>query len=96
MKERGPVFITAFSPLSMVIVAVLSSFILSEKLFLGSVIGALVIVVGLYLVVWGKSKDHEQLSDGLPVSNESPQATSVVKVPAAIDAKRFSGDERFV
>lgn len=35
MKERGPVFVTAFSPLSMVIVAVLSSIALSEILYLG-------------------------------------------------------------
>lgn len=35
MKQRGPVFVTAFSPLSMVIVAVLSSFILHEIMYLG-------------------------------------------------------------
>lgn len=35
MKVKGPVFVTAFSPLSMVIVAVLSSFILSEIMYLG-------------------------------------------------------------
>lgn len=35
MKERGPVFVTAFSPLSMVLVTILGSFILSEIIFLG-------------------------------------------------------------
>ncbi|XP_052200997.1 WAT1-related protein At4g08290-like isoform X2 [Diospyros lotus] len=35
MKTRGPVFVTAFNPLCMIIVAVLSSFILAEKLHLG-------------------------------------------------------------
>ncbi|MFS7961457.1 putative EamA domain-containing protein [Helianthus anomalus] len=60
MQERGPVFVTAFNPLGMVIIAVLGSFILSEKLNLGSVLGAVVIVVGLYLVLWGKSKDQNQ------------------------------------
>ncbi|XP_017221985.1 WAT1-related protein At2g39510 [Daucus carota subsp. sativus] len=58
MQERGPVFVTAFNPLGMVLVAILSSFILSEQLDLGSVIGAIVIVTGLYLVIWGKSKDQ--------------------------------------
>ncbi|KAI7738184.1 hypothetical protein M8C21_030663 [Ambrosia artemisiifolia] len=57
MKAKGPVFVTAFSPLSMVIVAVLGSFVLSEKLNLGRVLGAVVIVIGLYLVIWGKMKD---------------------------------------
>ncbi|KAI7749776.1 hypothetical protein M8C21_012134 [Ambrosia artemisiifolia] len=35
MQERGPVFVTAFNPLGMVIIAVLGSFILAEKLNLG-------------------------------------------------------------
>ncbi|CAK7347000.1 unnamed protein product [Dovyalis caffra] len=30
----------------------------SEKLHLGSIIGGIVIVIGLYFVVWGKSKDY--------------------------------------
>lgn len=57
MRTKGPVFVTSFNPLSMVIVAILSSFVLSEILYLGSVIGAIVIIIGLYLVLWGKSKD---------------------------------------
>lgn len=35
MKARGPVFVTAFNPLTMVIVAILGSFVLSEVLYLG-------------------------------------------------------------
>jgi len=35
MKTRGPVFVTAFNPLSMVIVAILGSIILAEVMFLG-------------------------------------------------------------
>ncbi|KAJ6381288.1 hypothetical protein OIU77_030047 [Salix suchowensis] len=62
MKDRGPVFVTAFSPLCMVIVAVMSSIILAEQMFLGRILGAIVIVAGLYLVVWGKSKDYESSS----------------------------------
>ena len=35
MKQKGPVFVTAFNPLSMVIVAFLGSIVLSEQLNLG-------------------------------------------------------------
>ncbi|XP_030542564.1 WAT1-related protein At2g37460-like [Rhodamnia argentea] len=72
MKDRGPVFVTAFSPLGMVIVAVLSTFILAERLFLGRVIGAVVIVAGLYLVVWGKSKDYASSSSLLDKQKALP------------------------
>nr|GMD76170.1 WAT1-related protein At4g08300-like [Ipomoea batatas] len=57
-KTRGPVFVTAFSPLSMVITAVLAAIILAENVHAGSLIGAFIIVIGLYSVVWGKSKDE--------------------------------------
>ncbi|OAO95811.1 UMAMIT9 [Arabidopsis thaliana] len=59
MKKRGPVFATAFSPLMMVIVAVMGSFVLAEKIFLGGVIGAVLIVIGLYAVLWGKQKENQ-------------------------------------
>jgi drug/metabolite transporter (DMT)-like permease len=56
-RERGPVFVTSFSPLCMIITAALGSIVLAEKTYLGSIIGAIIIVCGLYTVVWGKSKD---------------------------------------
>ncbi|KAL8467139.1 hypothetical protein ACS0TY_036017 [Phlomoides rotata] len=58
-KIRGPVFVTAFSPLSMIITAFLGAFILAETLHLGSLIGAVIIVFGLYSVVWGTSKENQ-------------------------------------
>ena len=35
LKERGPVFVSAFNPVGLVIVAILSSFILGEMMYLG-------------------------------------------------------------
>ncbi|KAL8162392.1 hypothetical protein V2J09_013881 [Rumex salicifolius] len=57
-RERGPVFLTAFSPLCMIITAILGALVLAEQLRLGSIIGAVIIILGLYTVVWGKSKDQ--------------------------------------
>ncbi|XP_057486706.1 WAT1-related protein At4g08300-like [Actinidia eriantha] len=56
-KVRGPVFVTAFSPLCMIITAALGAIVLAEQVHLGSLIGAIIVVFGLYSVVWGKSKD---------------------------------------
>lgn len=75
MKDRGPVFVTAFNPLSMVIVAVMSSIILKEQMYLGRVLGAAIIVIGLYMVLWGKSKDHKSIS----TSEESLPTLQIVK-----------------
>ncbi|KAL2234354.1 UNVERIFIED_CONTAM: WAT1-related protein [Sesamum indicum] len=60
MKTKGPVFATAFSPLMMIIVAIMGSFILAEKIYLGGVIGSVIIVVGLYSVLWGKYREEKE------------------------------------
>lgn len=81
MKDRGPVFVTAFNPLCMIVVAILGSIVLSEQLHLGSVIGGIVIVTGLYAVIWGKSKDSiasSTLRDGKCSSLELPIAAQDV------------------
>ncbi|CAH9114042.1 unnamed protein product [Cuscuta europaea] len=79
MKDRGPVFVTAFNPLSMVIVAVISSIILREQMYLGRVVGAAVIVIGLYMVLWGKCKDHNSASHldpkSLPMKSDAAANT---------------------
>ncbi|KAL5225454.1 hypothetical protein ABZP36_012093 [Zizania latifolia] len=56
-RARGPVFVTAFQPLCMIITVVMGSTILKEEITLGSVIGAVIIVVGLYALIWGKGGD---------------------------------------
>ncbi|KAK8552270.1 hypothetical protein V6N13_120682 [Hibiscus sabdariffa] len=58
IREGGPVFVTAFSPLCMIITAALASFTLAENIHLGSVVGTVIIIFGLYTLLWGKSKDH--------------------------------------
>ncbi|TYG46961.1 hypothetical protein ES288_D11G298800v1 [Gossypium darwinii] len=39
----------------MIITAALGSFRLAEKVHLGSIIGTVIIIFGLYTVLWGKS-----------------------------------------
>ncbi|KAB1217921.1 hypothetical protein CJ030_MR3G014645 [Morella rubra] len=92
MKERGPVFVTAFSPLSMVLVTILGSFILSEIIFLGRVLGAVVIVVGLYLVLWGKSKDQDPIakSDSTRVLPTAQPMTTIS------DSEKTTSKQEFV
>ncbi|KAF8719390.1 hypothetical protein HU200_024100 [Digitaria exilis] len=60
IQKTGPVFASAFSPLMMIIVAIMGSFILAEKIYLGGVLGAVLIVAGLYSVLWGKHKETQE------------------------------------
>ncbi|XP_028780667.1 WAT1-related protein At4g08300-like [Neltuma alba] len=58
-KEEGPVFVTMFNPLLTVLVAVLSYSVVGDKLHLGCIVGAIVVVIGLYLLIWGKEEGQE-------------------------------------
>lgn len=95
MKEKGPVFVTAFNPLNMVIVSILGSFILSEQPNLGRVLGGAIIVIGLYLVIWGKIKDRQ--SSKSISSEEAAQSEPADKketpAPSKSSNQEKAGDE---
>ncbi|XAR57402.1 hypothetical protein NMG60_11025534 [Bertholletia excelsa] len=57
-EEKGPVFVTMFNPLSTIMVALLAYFVFGEKLYMGSIVGGIVVIVGLYLLLWGKEGDQ--------------------------------------
>ncbi|XVE67321.1 hypothetical protein DITRI_Ditri08aG0151300 [Diplodiscus trichospermus] len=75
---RGPLYASVFNPLGLVFVAILGSLILNEKLHLGSIIGGILIVCGLYLVLWGKAKEMKQKTQLVP----TPMADKELEAPA--------------
>ncbi|XP_058761663.1 WAT1-related protein At5g07050-like [Vicia villosa] len=78
IRKKGPVFATAFSPLMMIIVAVMGSFILAEQIYFGGVIGAILIVIGLYSVLWGKHKEETERK----IENDIPLPIKGVQIGA--------------
>ncbi|XP_051121004.1 WAT1-related protein At3g28050-like [Andrographis paniculata] len=55
---RGPVYVAMFKPLSIAIAAAMGVAVLGDTLYLGSIIGATIIAVGFYTVIWGKAKEE--------------------------------------
>ncbi|CAI0458026.1 unnamed protein product [Linum tenue] len=74
-EEKGPVFVTIFGPLTTIMVAFLAYFILGETLYSGSIIGAAFVVIGLYLLLWGKEGDVEEAA-GVKHEETLPSCTS--------------------
>ncbi|KAL1342095.1 hypothetical protein AAHE18_09G134100 [Arachis hypogaea] len=52
-EKKGPVFVTMTTPLCTILAAILAYFVFGEKLYLGSIIGATFVIIGLYLLLWG-------------------------------------------
>ncbi|XP_062030709.1 WAT1-related protein At1g25270-like [Rosa rugosa] len=85
VRMKGPLFVSVFNPLVLVLVAFVGSLLLDEKLHLGSVLGSILIVGGLYTVLWGKSKDIKMKS--VPRSFEEEFAESLEIVTRSPDDK---------
>ncbi|GMN55613.1 hypothetical protein TIFTF001_024726 [Ficus carica] len=65
-------------PLMMIIVAIMGSFILAEKIYLGGVLGAVLIVIGLYSVLWGKHKEGiENKEKEIPEAIKGAQVNNI-------------------
>lgn len=59
-QRKGPVFMTAFRPLCTILTAIMGLLILAEALHLGSILGAMLIFLGLYMTLWGKENEKEK------------------------------------
>ncbi|KAG2608897.1 WAT1-related protein At3g30340-like [Panicum virgatum] len=57
VEKRGPVFTSAFIPIIQIMVAMIDFFFLHENLYLGSVLGSILMILGLYILLWGKKRD---------------------------------------
>ncbi|KAE8665321.1 WAT1-related protein [Hibiscus syriacus] len=59
IAQRGPLFSAMFNPLCTVIVTILAAPLLHEEIYTGSLIGAVGVIGGLYIVLWGKAEDFQ-------------------------------------
>lgn len=58
LSKAGPLYASMFKPLAVIVTIILDYIFLNESLGVGSVIGAAVIVIGFYAVMWGKAKEE--------------------------------------
>ncbi|PKH47828.1 hypothetical protein CRG98_050430 [Punica granatum] len=73
VSERGPVFTAMFNPLNTVLATIFASIFLHEALYIGSLLGAGAVTVGLYIVLWGKANDQEDTNH----EQEEPPTRSI-------------------
>ncbi|XP_027938467.1 WAT1-related protein At1g44800-like [Vigna unguiculata] len=59
---KGPTYPPMFNPLSLIFVAFLEAFILGQPLTFGTLLGMVLIMVGLYSFLWGKSNEKKGMT----------------------------------
>ncbi|CAA2968795.1 WAT1-related protein At5g64700-like isoform X1 [Olea europaea var. sylvestris] len=60
VEKKGPVYLAMTTPLILIFTTAASTFLFGEIISLGSVLGTLFLVGGLYCVLWGKTKEEER------------------------------------
>ncbi|KAI8020716.1 WAT1-related protein [Camellia lanceoleosa] len=73
IQRKGPLYVSVFSPLLLIIVAILSWALLEEKLYVGTVVGSGLIVMGLYAVLWGKNGEMNVKSNAESLNPEEEE-----------------------
>ncbi|XP_042497001.1 WAT1-related protein At5g40240-like [Macadamia integrifolia] len=82
IHEKGPVFVAMFKPLSIAIAALMGALFLGDTLHLGSVVGAIIIVIGFHGVIWGQSKEERRIKeDDDDDGGVETSAVSIEKAP---------------
>ncbi|CAN8248146.1 unnamed protein product [Cochlearia groenlandica] len=56
IRKRGPIFTSVFTPVGLVFATLFDFSILHRQIFIGTVIGSVVVVMGLYIFLWSNSK----------------------------------------
>ncbi|CAJ1970588.1 unnamed protein product [Sphenostylis stenocarpa] len=59
---KGPSYPPMFNPLSLIFVSFSEAILLGEPLGVGTLVGMVLIIMGLYLFLWGKKKDTQSLA----------------------------------
>ncbi|XP_031101356.1 WAT1-related protein At3g30340-like isoform X2 [Ipomoea triloba] len=82
VKQKGPVFTSAFSPFIQIFAIVLNVSILHEQIHLGSILGSILVIVGLYTLLWGKSKEAEVCKTAPTPNKDAQTVLPVTNTPS--------------
>ncbi|KAK8512529.1 hypothetical protein V6N13_082924 [Hibiscus sabdariffa] len=86
IDRGGPVFVAVYQPVQTLVVAIMASIALGEEFYLGGIIGAVLIIAGLYLVLWGKSQERKFAAQEKGALEPTPEHGSNSRTPSHVKA----------
>ncbi|KAL5141779.1 WAT1-related protein [Glycine soja] len=76
MRKKGPLYVAMFKPIGIIFAVIMGIAFLGDSIYLGSVLGVAITVIGFYVVIWGKSQ--EQAKEECEVYDDSESYSPVV------------------
>ncbi|CAL9145973.1 unnamed protein product [Musa hybrid cultivar] len=86
IDRGGPVFVAVYQPVQTLVVAIMAAIALGEEFYLGGIIGAIFIIAGLYLVLWGKSEERGFAAMEAAIAASSNPEHDAVRAAASFKA----------
>ncbi|KAH7690608.1 WAT1-related protein [Dioscorea alata] len=90
IDRGGPVFVAVYQPVQTLTVAIMASLTLGEEFYLGGIIGAMLVVIGLYLVLYGKSEEKAFAAREAASTITSTQEHDAIRAAATTTAFKAS------
>ncbi|KAH9603277.1 hypothetical protein KSS87_001152 [Heliosperma pusillum] len=84
----GPLFSAMFNPLCTVITTVFACVFLHEQLYIGSLLGGVTVIIGLYVVLWGKGKEMKPTLVASEIEDSSIKTVDQEKICCPIDLEQ--------
>ncbi|ESQ32664.1 hypothetical protein EUTSA_v10004485mg [Eutrema salsugineum] len=72
VRYKGPLYLAIFKPLSILIAVVMSAIFLGDSIYLGCLIGGVLITLGFYAVMWGKANEENTRLLSLSEKEKTP------------------------
>ncbi|XP_071704707.1 WAT1-related protein At5g40230-like [Rutidosis leptorrhynchoides] len=61
VQRKGPLFVAMFQPVGIVISTFIGVIFLGDGFYVGSLLGSIVVVIGFYMVMWGKAAEENSV-----------------------------------
>ncbi|XP_052156578.1 WAT1-related protein At5g64700-like [Oryza glaberrima] len=93
VELKGPVFLAMSNPLCLLLTIFCSSFFLAEIVHLGSIIGGILLVGGLYSVLWGKSAEMTMNDNGDEQQQQQQSHHKISTEMVVVEKTMISGSQ---
>ncbi|CAN6568469.1 unnamed protein product [Malus baccata var. baccata] len=88
VKQKGALFTAAFTPATQMFVAMLEFSFLHGQIYLGSVVGSVTVIIGMYILLWGKNKDQKEMMIKQTQADDQDQESGPMPLGMPLDVNK--------